>query len=640
MYDLHALPRNVLTGPLSTQTMHFVGSTNCRYIYVKSAGPNANTSRNTQVIVAGALCGATALVILIGMILIRRHDHVTQRRSQKVMLACAMFCPEGKVLVTPGGILPSREITDKFNHRTFDEDFDIAHPVFQWIFRVSRNWSGVMDLIPKMKSHLGAHRDGGNDESRLTSSQSSALYDAETYRDYEVIFRERFCLASAAIASSIHLPMDKLGVIYDKIIETGTLPSEEKTRRRIFRRNEKIVDVEAALKQSLFGKGQLMLLTRMLTNEEARKLENVGFKFAAVEYVGRNIAHAMQIPQRTLDTQFTRLRRYVDDLEKGEKSGTYLSCFAMVPKPNGKGFDVAVKKDSQDQLPDVALLPTQPTQWQIAILEQLDGLRVSQIASMMDDPNGKLGFCLNDEARRFVDKFHQAMLSLMLSLPKEWTSEARFWSKQLSPHYSQSSTTILYAFTVMGNMHAHLACDSTISRVPRTFFETRHRCYPGSPDHALLSKEIHAMFAPIFARKIAKERQYGRLGKLSNAMRGSNSAMNKLPGTGSGGRASPSSRQSMVERRTDEPRYELVEQPKGEQKRYENNNLGGILVDSKTMVKTDSKVVTPHDSTEPMKQLGSIVAVSIVKPEKTFVDELVGITRARFMPASTRSNSY
>lgn len=621
--------------------MHYVGSLDCRYIFVRSAGPNANASRNTQVAIAGALCGATALLILVGLLLIRRRDRTTQKRSQKVMLSCAMFCPEGRILVTPAGILPSREINDKFNHRTFDEDFDVAHPVFHWIFRVSRNWSGIVDLIPKMKSHLGAQKDGASDDSRLTSSQSSALYDAETYRDYEVIFRERFCVAAASIAASIHLPLERMGVLYDKIIETGTLLPEEKTNvKDVMIKRRSTIDVEAALRLSIFGQGQLMLLTRRLTNEDMRKLENAGFKFAQVELVGRNIANAMQIPQRSLDMHFASLRQYVDDLGAAEKSGTWLSLFAMVPKPNRKGFDVVVKKGSPDQLPDVPLLPGKPAPWQVAILEQLDGNRVSQIVSLFEDPDGRYGSRLNNEARRFVNLFHQAMLSLMLPLPKEWTTEARFWSKQLSAHYSGASPTTLYAFTVMGDMHAHLTCDSTISRVPRTFFETRHRCYPGSPDHATLSREIHAMFAPIFARKIAKPRPFGRLSKLSVALGSSTPVLNRLANSGSAGKTSSNSRQSMVERRPDEPVYELIEQPKSELKKYENNNLGGILVDSKTMVKIDSKDITPHDSMEPAKPLGSVVAVSTFKPEKTFVDELVGITRARFLPASTRSSSY
>lgn len=630
----------------TAQSMHFVGSANCEYVFLKSSGPDANDSRNLQVIVAGALCGATAMVIFIGMFLIRRRDRDMQRRSKKVMLSCAMFCPGGRLLVTPGGVLPSREITDKFNHRTFDEDFDVSHPVFQWIFRVSRNWAGVMDLIPKMRSHLGAQRDGDdeNDDSHIASSQSSAIYDAETYRDYEVIFRERFCVAAASIAASMHLPMNKLGVIYDRIIETGTLSSDEKTSKRgLLSRRNSIADVEAALRQSLFGKGQLMVLTRKLTNEEVRKLENVGYKFALVEQVGRNLAHAMQIPQRSLDAQFTRLRRYADDLELAEKSGTWLSLFAMIPKPNRKGFDVAVKKDCQDQLPDFPLLTGKPTSWQVAILEQFDGNRVSQIASLLNDPNGKYGVCLGDEARHFVNAFHQAMLGLMVNLPKEWTNEARFWSKQLAAHYSHSENegstkaTTIYAFTVMGDMHAHVASESAICRIPRTFFETKHRCYPGSPDHALLTKEIHAMFSPIFARKIAKERPTGRLGKFSVVVGGSNPAMRN---SNSAGKTSSNSRQSMMEHRTNEPLYELVSQSKGDTKRYENNNLGGILVDSKTMVKTDSKDATPHENADATKFLGSIVAVSIVKPERTFVDELVGITRARFLPGSTRSNSY
>ena len=38
-------------------------------------------------------------------------------RAQQVVLACAIFDPDGKLMVTPEGLLPSRKITDAFYER-------------------------------------------------------------------------------------------------------------------------------------------------------------------------------------------------------------------------------------------------------------------------------------------------------------------------------------------------------------------------------------------------------------------------------------------------------------------------------------------------------------------------------------------
>jgi hypothetical protein len=40
-----------------------------------------------------------------------------RNRAQKVVLACAIFDTEGKILLTTDGMFPCREITDSFHER-------------------------------------------------------------------------------------------------------------------------------------------------------------------------------------------------------------------------------------------------------------------------------------------------------------------------------------------------------------------------------------------------------------------------------------------------------------------------------------------------------------------------------------------
>jgi len=42
-----------------------------------------------------------------------------KNRAQKVVLACATFDPEGKVMLTTDGMFPCREITDSFHERVY-----------------------------------------------------------------------------------------------------------------------------------------------------------------------------------------------------------------------------------------------------------------------------------------------------------------------------------------------------------------------------------------------------------------------------------------------------------------------------------------------------------------------------------------
>lgn len=84
----------VLAGGVSA--MHFTASTHCVYNIRDYHSAAALRSRNLQVIIAAALCGAAALITLAVLLYRERGDRKNKIRSQKVMLACAMFDADGK----------------------------------------------------------------------------------------------------------------------------------------------------------------------------------------------------------------------------------------------------------------------------------------------------------------------------------------------------------------------------------------------------------------------------------------------------------------------------------------------------------------------------------------------------------------
>merc|ERR1719487_1923701 len=115
-----------------------------------------------------------------------------------------------------------------------------------------------------------------------------------------------------------------------------------------------------------------MFLTRRLTYEDRDKLFNAGYKFGSVQQIGRNIAETMQIPLPALEVHLENLNRFLETSSSVDKPGTWLNFFGLIPRPNGKGFDVGVKQGNQDQLPDAPLLLEEPEQWQAEFLERLD----------------------------------------------------------------------------------------------------------------------------------------------------------------------------------------------------------------------------------------------------------------------------
>lgn len=627
----------LLAGGVSA--MHFTASTDCVYIYKGIPNsPAAIRSRNTQVAVAGGFAIA-ALLGIIGLILFSRHrTHVLKTSSQKVMLACAMFAPDGRILVTTEGVLPAKEITDKYQHRTFNEDFDTGHPVFQWIFRVSHNWSGVSELIPRMKSHLAGLKIPVEDDSRPASSKSSVTYDPETYNDYSLIFRERFCTAAASLASSMHIPVERIGVLYDKIIETGTLKREDWAKRATIQ-VDKIGEMESGGSLHLFGKGQLLFITRQLSTEDADKLLNAGYKFGTVQQVGRNIAETMQIPTAALEGHFAGLKHYVEKRDVVEKAGTWLSFFGLIPRPSNKGFDVGVKKADQDQLPDVQLLPGEPQQWQTEFLERMDGMKTGTCLAFLEDRNS-IDHQRPQQERKFATVLQKAVTALAKQVPTEWFREARFLARPVfahyaSQHHNRGTVTWIYSFCLIADMHTTLeACDS-LARVPLTFFSARQRCYKGSPDHGILARDIHQEFGPLLARRTVRNHGKSRMRMASRHISRSKFGFNKAPLP-----PMPVSRRSVsVSQSEGSSVHELVEKPHNLSERSipdgvasseRDNDWGGILVNSETVIKSDSKSDYSNESRH--LGLGMKVAVGTSKQEDTFVDELMEVTRTRFVP--------
>ncbi|KAK1812260.1 hypothetical protein LTR12_013349 [Friedmanniomyces endolithicus] len=630
--------------------MHFTASKKCQYYLRGYNGSGAIRARNTQVAVAGALSGLAG-VIVIGVLFFTRHRRqILKTRSQKVMLACAMFDPDGRILVTTEGVLPAREITDKYQHRTFSEDFDTAHPVFQWIFRVTRYWPSVSDQIPHMKGHLAAHNADSDEDSKPVSSASSAQYDPDTYSDYSIIFRERFCCAAATLAAAMNLPTERIGVLYDKIIDTGTLRAEEKSSKWSSGAVDDAMEVESGKSFKLFGRGQLLFLAKQLNTDDADKLLNAGYRFASVQQIGRNVAETMQIPLPALEHHVNGLRKYVHNLAELEKPGTWLSFFGLIPRPNSKGFDVGVKKEDQDQLPDAQFLATEPEPWQAEFLQRMDGLRTRSAMAFLENRNNT-DLQRDPRQQYFASIVLHAMTQLSQQVPADWYREARFCARPVFAHYGHSnrnrgSVTWLYSFCVIADMHTSLEACNNVARSPLTFFSARQRCYKGSPDHAILARDIHQEFGPLLARRMVSGKTPKDRTRRISLHRAK--TPKKLPKAQPSTPHLPGSRRSSSLGHSDSTSvHELVDYPgkmgdvtveerngaevASEQQQRENNVWGGILVNSETVIKSDSK--SDYSLASKQLGLGVNVAVGTARQEDTFVDVLMEVTRTRFMPA-------
>lgn len=640
--------------------MHFTASVGCQYVFQHYAA--AGRQRDVQVLIAGVLCGAAALTFLTYLFFTRHKARSNRKRASKVVLTCAVFDLEGRILVNTDGTLPAREITDRYNSYGFTDEFNTAHSVLHWIFRVTYNWAGVSDLVPKMKSHLIAQREQHDLDSRPDSPASSTIYHPSTYNDYSVIFRERFCVAAANLASSLHIPLEKLGVLYDRIIETATLPDTHPILRGT-RASNKQEDIEmgANVRKLVFGKGQILFVVRQVDTEEADKLLNAGFRFAAVPNVARTIAESLQVPVAVLESHCDELQRYIHNLETLDKSGTWFSLFAPIAKAHG-GFDIVVNKRAQNQLPDVQLLKGPPQPWQHDVLTTLDGLRphacirqMERRLAMREDPTPTAM-----RERTFAAAIISAVQTLDRTLPPEWFSQSHFLARPYNAHYStvtggQAMPSVIYAFCLMADMHVAIDAFDSFTRVPLSFFSARQRCYAGSPDHANLARDIHSEFGPLLGRKIVKAQPSSKLraSGVSGKLKRLDSAQTDPPmykeRKSSYTDTDASSENGLVDK-VEPIAVHATPVPEGDAEGVEpdhdpsgarrDNFWGGIMVDSEMTVQSDARNDSSYSTTSEQNRefgvsaggLGLQTAVSTAKQEDTFVEELMAVTRAKFIP--------
>lgn len=94
--------------------MHWCASTGTQYRLVELDSGADDTSRNTTVIIVICLSVGAICIIALSVFYTARIMSRSASKAQQVVLATAIFDRQGRVLVSPEGLLPSEKITDSF----------------------------------------------------------------------------------------------------------------------------------------------------------------------------------------------------------------------------------------------------------------------------------------------------------------------------------------------------------------------------------------------------------------------------------------------------------------------------------------------------------------------------------------------
>ncbi|ROT34959.1 hypothetical protein SODALDRAFT_284565 [Sodiomyces alkalinus F11] len=483
----------VLAGAVSG--MHWCAATGTEY-RLKSLNRETGLSRDITVIVVICLsvcaCSVMAGVAIYTARVMRRYAS----KAQQVVLAAAVFDQHGRILVNPEGLLPTEKITDMFVERDATDTFSTAHPLFLWMFRVTRDWTSVSPFVGGMASHLASLPTTGRDRD---SNLEVQLIDkeGEVIPQYDTVLRELFCLAAVGLADKLKEQLSSVGVLWDEILPTGGgARGPEANASEADDHAEK--GLQQRRKQNEVGRGSLMFLVRQLDNERViQRLEAAGYRFAELRQVSGIIGSGMQIKSGDVESKLRNMAAYA----KGPRylePGVHLGLFGIQARVGRYGFDVLVRKGARNLLPSVRLPLRRVEQWQKDSLKQLDGTSVSMLSLRSEETkaatNREATFILQlldglNEMRGLIDDpvFNDALLvSSVVTVPTPIQGSES--SRQL-PSY-------MIVFRLVVPIHVKFE-DSRCEFVPLSFFKTC-QFVGNSTNHQLaFAQSVHRDFSPI-----------------------------------------------------------------------------------------------------------------------------------------------
>ncbi|KAK4185155.1 hypothetical protein QBC35DRAFT_390119 [Podospora australis] len=486
----------VLAGAVSG--MHWCGAvgTTYRIIHVHSRGGDVS-QRNITVIVISCLSVAACVIMAGTAVYSAKVRQAYASKASRITLAAAVFDSQGRILVTTDGLLPSEEITDKFLQK--DESFSTAHPLFHWVFQASRNWSSVTVLLNKMRNHLA---DLPHHSRNVRTGISLVDDDGLVIDNYDIIFRELFCLAAAGLAEKMNEDLIDAGILWDEILATGgpqdsvSMRSNSTGKTPVPTVHQDTEDmVEKGIRFHQPNHGSLMCLVRTVDNSRiVDRLEAAGYVFAEPHQVAHIISTKMQIRTTRLEEKLASMRNYVRGSMLDPR--VHVGLFAVRTQVDHHGFDVLVRKQARNLLPSVELPLDRLDPVHLEFLQRLDGLTVHSILQQLQRVQD-----LPPRNASFAALLYDAIQDLRAEINENIFEDAKLISKIAevpcrSHDGPRHRTCSLITFSIMIPIHVRVR-QPNYQFVPLYFFKAQQMVYENSPHAAAFARSVHRELSPV-----------------------------------------------------------------------------------------------------------------------------------------------
>ncbi|KAF3934648.1 hypothetical protein ABW20_dc0103102 [Dactylellina cionopaga] len=460
----------VLAGAVSG--MHWLATVGTDYRLRSAALPKSTLDRKQTVIVVGTLCVFTCTCLLAYAIILGARARQMMTKVRKVTLSAVLFDPDGRLMVSTSGSLPTEVITDTLNS-LLDQEFSREHSVFLWFYRVSRSWGSVKGFISGMQQHLRTL-----DLRKIGTEEQSELH---------LVLREMLCIAAKKLSEQLRQPLEQMGFLYDEILHTTA-----NSRSRVNTPADRS-DIEK-LRKVVGGKGQTLFIYREVTREEAARLQSYGYRFASPKITIDVVARSLQVPRDELMEHLQSMRES-SGVENILEPGIHIGLFGARANIEG-GFDVLVQNLQPNLIPSVQLPIRALTDELKVILQSLNGMTLSDIIQMLEI---KLTTCSATE-RPLIEDTKSTVRALTKAYPDNFWLDALFSSIPVPmPCRSgnidiESSTAQMFVFRAVVPIHQRELSDG-MRISPFDFFNVQQRTFSTSRDHEVFARQIHTEFS-------------------------------------------------------------------------------------------------------------------------------------------------
>ncbi|KAF3492078.1 uncharacterized protein GIQ15_01595 [Arthroderma uncinatum] len=573
--------------------MHWTAAVGTVYRVTDDIGTIGQLSSSQAVIICCTLSLSSCFFLICLAVIAGRQRQRVAKRVQQLSLACAFFDSSGSVMVAPDGSIPTHKITNHYVERSFaDDEFNRVHPAFLWAFRASRNWPYLRQFVQGMSYYIKS------DESmkQYCPGAGTTPDTGDNNVDFELIFKQLFCMAAQGLSDELRLPLDKLGVLYDDVLLTGTQALKSR-----------IKDTESPPTPStVVGKGQCIFIVRQLSKQESIELSMGGYRFAAPNHISATLAKSMQVDPKDMLNNLVRMRDYSTS-ERMLDPGVYLVGFSLYPSV-WTGFDVLVYGDAPNLLPNVRLPIESVSQLHLDILSRMDGWPLSLCLKWLKANGGYE----DPEAQAFCQAMYGAASNLSASIDSPTFGQAKFSSQRInipcrSPGRPQAAgECVAFSFHIINGLLTRTT-PPHLRLTPLRLFNVQQQVYPGISDHEVFRESLRDEF--------------------SHCLYGEGTKLGKLPPPPSTAR-SMSLRSSTLSRPGDEDSKSIATVQ--DQQDPWRPAHGGIVIRNQItvdVVQKDEQALYNNDGYE-MQNLGATVEAGYAKDEsETFVDELCAICR-------------